>query len=255
MSLKDTTETYLNLDSDQFNSWIKDFDNKYEQVEKSNFDNKDNQSESNINHLILSESENSVEIESESESESDSEINSNSNSNSNIFIRNNIKESNTENTESSFINNTSSANKILMFNKLKTNIKKPIIQSPNNQITINISEEPNRMPTRKQSNNSESNNGRKQSNNSESNNGRKQSNNSESNNGRKQSNNSEYIEKPYSNNIFSLNQLNSMIPESFTETKNKVDKQPVNDNYVNTNKYHTQLGEAALYKFISRRRK
>ena len=56
MSLKDTTETYLNLDSDQFNSWIRDFDNKYEQVENSNF----NKSESNINNLILSESEKSV---------------------------------------------------------------------------------------------------------------------------------------------------------------------------------------------------
>ena len=226
MSLKDTTETYLNLDSDQFNSWIKDFDNKYEQVEKSNFNKKDNKSESNINNLILSDSEDSVEIESESDSES--EINSNSN----IFIRNNTKESNTENTESSFINNTSSANKILMFNKLKTNIKKTNTQSPSNKITINIKEEPNKDSTRKQSNNSESNTYPM----------------------RNQSSNSEY-ERNYPSNIFSLNQLNSMIPESFTETKNRVEKQNINTEPVNTNRYHKQLGEVALYKFISRRRK
>jgi|UniRef100_A0A6C0ITV0 hypothetical protein len=240
MSLKDTTETYLNLDSDQFNSWIKDFDNKYEQVEKSNFNKKDNKSESNINNLILSDSEDSVEIESESDSES--EINSNSN----IFIRNNTKESNTENTESSFINNTSSANKILMFNKLKTNIKKTNTQSPSNKITINIKEEPNKDSTRKQSNNSESNKDSI----------RKQSNNSESNTYpmRNQSSNSEY-ERNYPSNIFSLNQLNSMIPESFTETKNRVEKQNINNEPVNTNRYHKQLGEVALYKFISRRRK
>jgi hypothetical protein len=46
-----------------------------------------------------------------------------------------------------------------------------------------------------------------------------------------------------------------MIPESFTETKNRVEKQNINTEPVNTNRYHKQLGEVALYKFISRRRK
>ena len=236
MSLKDTTETYLNLDSDQFNSWIKDFDNKYEEVEKSNFNKNDNNAESNINNLILSESDQSVEIESDSsnESDSDSEINSNSN----IFMKNNIKtETANENTESSFINNTSSANKILMFSKLKTSIKKKNLindsptnrsstnRSSTNQRIIHIKEEPGNVRN-------------------------------------KQLADHEFIPVNYTSNIFSLSQLNSMIPESFTESKNRINEKNINDEYINTNgtiannnKYNTKLGEVALYKLINRRRK
>ena len=55
-----------------------------------------------------------------------------------------------------------------------------------------------------------------------------------------------------------------MIPESFTESKNRINEKNINDEYinqntngaiVNNNKYNTKLGEVALYKFISRRRK
>jgi len=246
MSLKDTTETYLNLDSDQFNSWIKDFDNKYEEVEKSNFNKNDNNAESNINNLILSESDQSVEIESDSsnESDSDSEINSNSN----IFMKNNIKtETANENTESSFINNTSSANKILMFSKLKTSIKKKnlINDSPTNRSSTN------RSSTNRSSTNRSSTNQRIIHIKEEPGNVRN-----------KQLADHEFIPVNYTSNIFSLSQLNSMIPESFTESKNRINEKNINDEYINTNgtiannnKYNTKLGEVALYKLINRRRK
>ena len=253
MSLKDTTETYLNLDSDQFNSWIKDFDNKYEEVEKSNFNKNDNNAESNINNLILSESDQSVEIESDSsnESDSDSEINSNSN----IFMKNNIKtETANENTESSFINNTSSANKILMFSKLKTSIRKKnlINDSPTNRNSTNHSST-NHSSTNRNSTNSNSTNQRIIHIKEEPGNVRN-----------KQLADHEFIPVNYTSNIFSLSQLNSMIPESFTESKNRINEKNINDEYinqntngaiVNNNKYNTKLGEVALYKFISRRRK
>jgi len=253
MSLKDTTETYLNLDSDQFNSWIKDFDNKYEEVEKSNFNKNDNNAESNINNLILSESDQSVEIESDSsnESDSDSEINSNSN----IFMKNNIKtETANENTESSFINNTSSANKILMFSKLKTSIRKKnlINDSPTNRSSTNRSST-NHSSTNRNSTNRSSTNQRIIHIKEEPGNVRN-----------KQLADHEFIPVNYTSNIFSLSQLNSMIPESFTESKNRINEKNINDEYinqntngaiVNNNKYNTKLGEVALYKFISRRRK
>ena len=32
----DTTETYLNLGSEQFNSWVNEYENKYNAIEKKN---------------------------------------------------------------------------------------------------------------------------------------------------------------------------------------------------------------------------
>ena len=101
------TESYLNLGSEQFNSWINEFDNKYTKIEK-NFE------------TISKNSESEVAVESsESEDEEDSSI----------FVKKNIPESNIfENKEikepsfSSETENTITPNRRLLFNRVRTKI-------------------------------------------------------------------------------------------------------------------------------------
>lgn len=101
------TESYLNLGSEQFNSWINEFDNKYTKIEK-NFE------------TISKNSESEVAIESsESEDEEDSSI----------FVKKNIPESNIfENKEikepsfSSETENTVTPNRRLLFNRVRTKV-------------------------------------------------------------------------------------------------------------------------------------
>ena len=52
----DTTETYLNLGSEQFNSWINEFENKYNKIEKTNISYKE-ESEDEISESEKNESE------------------------------------------------------------------------------------------------------------------------------------------------------------------------------------------------------
>ena len=101
------TESYLNLGSEQFNSWINEFDNKYTKIEK-NFE------------TVSKNSESEVAIESsESEDEDDSSI----------FVKKNIPESNIfENKQikepsfSSETENTVTPNRRLLFNRVRTKI-------------------------------------------------------------------------------------------------------------------------------------
>ena len=69
----DTTETYLNLGSEQFNSWINEYENKYNKIEKTN-----------INNSINSSSEKKINNDSDVEEYSDSE----KNDSESIFISN-----------------------------------------------------------------------------------------------------------------------------------------------------------------------
>ena len=96
MENKDSTETYLNLGSEQFNTWIKEFEQKYNKLEeKSNINNFDSFTNSDI---ISDEiSDNIIEESSDEESES-------------VFVKN-------PNTESS-------TKKKILFSKYKTSIRK-----------------------------------------------------------------------------------------------------------------------------------
>jgi len=149
-----------------------------------------------------------------------------------------------------------------MFSKLKTSIKKKnlINDSPTNRSSTNRSST-NRSSTNRSSTNRSSTN--RSSTNRSSTNQRIIHIKEEPGNVRnKQLADHEFIPVNYTSNIFSLSQLNSMIPESFTESKNRINEKNINDEYINTNgtiannnKYNTKLGEVALYKLINRRRK
>ena len=122
MDNNNLTETYLNLNSDQFNSWIKDFEEKYKKIESSNFNNV----ESFTNSEVIFEN-NSEILEEDSEEESES-----------IFVKNQ-----NDDTESS-----SNISKKLIFNKYKTNrlsksseITRPDIKTkPISKAKLNLSE-------------------------------------------------------------------------------------------------------------------
>lgn len=106
----ETTETYLNLNSEQFSSWLNEFDAKYKNVEKNLLTSEENMSEKDVK-------KNSVEeVESDSEQEIESESNNSDNKDSDIFIKKNISE-----TPDFYSDNSSS--RILLNRKIL--VKKP----------------------------------------------------------------------------------------------------------------------------------
>ena len=197
MENKDSTETYLNLGSEQFNTWIKEFEQKYNKLEeKSNINNND----SFTNSEIISDeiSDNILEESSDEESES-------------VFVKN-------PNTESS-------SKKKLIFSKYKTSIKK----SNQTSTEINLKEEFKNInkPNRKLS----------------------------------ESPSSEKVllkeQIKFEDEIISLRELNLMIPDKVTRvTNNENIERQNNDFFVNENvQKKNKLGDTALYKFISNRRR
>ena len=200
MENKDSTETYLNLGSEQFNTWIKEFEQKYNKLEeKSNINNFDSFTNSDI---ISDEiSDNILEESSDEESES-------------VFVKN-------PNTESS-------SKKKILFSKYKTSIRKSNPKSTES----NLKEEfknANKQNTNKQKTTLS------------------------------ESVSSEKFNQPIKleEEIISLKELNLMIPDKFAkETNNeKVDRQN-NNFFVNENvQKKNKLGDTALYKFISNRRR
>ena len=201
MENKDSTETYLNLGSEQFNTWIKEFEQKYNKLEKkSNINNYD----SFTNSEIISDevSDNVLEDSSDEESES-------------VFVKN-------PNTESS-------TKKKIVFSKYRTSIKKSTPKSPNTNIKEefkkNINQQ-NKINQRTQISESLS---------------------------------SEKFNQPIKleEEIISLKELNLMIPDKFTkETNNEKVERQNNDFFVNENlQKKNKLGDTALYKFISNRRR
>lgn len=207
MENKDSTETYLNLGSEQFNTWIKEFEQKYNKLEeKSNINNYDSFTNSDI---ISDEiSDNLLEESSDEESESES-----------VFVKNPSTES--------------SNKKKILFSKYKTSIKKSNPKSSDS----NLKEEFKNMD--KQNINKKNINKQKT----------------------KLSENisSEKFNQPIKieEEIISLKELNLMIPDKLgKETNNdKVDRQN-NNFFVNENvQKKNKLGDTALYKFISNRRR
>ena len=248
---KESTETYLNLNSDQFNSWIQEFDNKYNQVEKE-FLSKDN---NHVQNLILSDSENSVEIESDSDSDNEDD------NNSNVFI----KQENSRDfsySESSVDVQSSSQKRRLLFNK--TRIRSSNVDSnetTSNQLKLN-------------ENNKETNSKRKSQ---ERRKPERKSSERNSSNVNAISNDVKDKSISIDYEILSLNQLNSILPE-FNFQINKQASHVKQSAIINENiqqekkgnnnskdikiegitlknsQYNTRLGEAALYRFIGRRK-
>lgn len=245
---QENTETYLNLNSDQFNSWIQEFDNKYNQVEKE-FLNKEN---NDVKNLILSESDNSVEIQSDSESEDYHD------NNSNIFIKQkNLEDFNYS--ESSVNIQSSSQQRRLLFNKTRVRTTpQDTNETTSNQLKLNKNDIINKQEIK--------NSDRKRSD--------RHSNKVNIRSDRKDDRN--FVPEFE---ILTFNQLNSILPDfDFNISKqsntikntaiineNNEHKNVVKENNLNRNvnidgiklkntQIKTKLGEAALYRFISRRR-
>lgn len=86
MENKDSTETYLNLGSEQFNTWIRDFEKKYNNLEEKSSINK---FETFTNSDIISEEMSDVKLEESSEEENEDESDS-------VFVKNASTESSTK---------------------------------------------------------------------------------------------------------------------------------------------------------------
>ena len=226
MSHKDTTDTYLNLNSEQFNSWIKEYDNKYKKVIESNqqylTDNKSDEMESFDNIA----SEDSIEIEESSDSES------NTVESSNVFIKKEpIKKITTENT-------SSSTRVKSLYRRGRTIIKR----------TSDISSEKknSKKNSKKESRNISSNNKKKLTL-------------TDSSSDRDKLVFSERKVVENQEDIISLSQLNSMIPKfnKKIQKEEKVINVKNKENRVNEKPKvkHSRLGEQALYKFITNRRR
>tara|TARA_E500000178_G_C16951581_1_gene721542 strand:+ start:337 stop:930 length:594 start_codon:yes stop_codon:yes gene_type:complete len=197
MDNNDLTETYLNLNSDQFNSWIKDFEEKYKKIESSNFNNV----ETFTNSEVVFENNSELLEEDSEEEESES-----------IFVKNQ-----NDDTESS------NKSKKLIFNKYKTSrisksseITTPDIKTKSsNKQKLNLSE-------------------------------------------------SSISEKNISSNlnlnkeeeIINLTTLNLMIPDKIENSKsNHQDKDLFQQDFKKPKESKTKLGDKALFKFISNRRR
>lgn len=197
MDNNDLTETYLNLNSDQFNSWIKDFEEKYKKIESSNFNNV----ETFTNSEVVFENNSEILEEDSEEEESES-----------IFVKNQ-----NDDTESS------NKSKKLIFNKYRTSriSKSSEITTPNiktkssNKQKLNLSE-------------------------------------------------SSVSEKNISSNldlnkeeeIINLTTLNLMIPDKIENSKsNHQDKDLFQQDFKKPKESKTKLGDKALFKFISNRRR
>ena len=194
MSNKDNTDTYLNIHSDQFNSWVKEFEDKYKKVEES----------TNVNNI---ETFNNSDSE-ESEIEESEEIQYSEQESSNVFLPENVSE-NSSSTRLLYRRN------IPRIRKSESYVKAPVKNKKN--LTL-----------------SESSSSEKKSNYKE----------------------REIIVEKKGEDIISLKQLNSMIP-NFNNRIVKSKNIPENKEteVVNNTSNRKKLGEQALYKFISNRRR
>lgn len=123
----ETTETYLNLNSEQFSSWLNEFDNKYKKAEKTLLTSEEK----------LSEKENESESEEiENNSESDESEVENKAEESDVFIKKDITETPDFNTENSSSVNRFLRRKVMMrptpvsSEKKETSVKKEQPQKP-----------------------------------------------------------------------------------------------------------------------------
>ena len=211
-TLRETSDSYLNLKSEQFNSWVNEFENKYNNLEDKNFKN----SEENLSDII----EDNQSIEEDSDTISIVDTNSENMSSSNIFIN---RDKSAE---------SSSTNRRVFLGRTSIRRSRNINLSESNSSEKKIEEK----KTQKQKLDI---------------------------NCCKSDNKEDKIEN---DNIISLSQLNSMIPNldriisesKLSEKKSKKKEKknivvPTNDNTVVKNRAY--LGEQALYRFITNRRR
>tara|TARA_A100001015_G_scaffold229610_1_gene259680 strand:- start:4498 stop:5130 length:633 start_codon:yes stop_codon:yes gene_type:complete len=121
----DTTETYLNLGSEQFNSWVNEYENKYNAIEKKNI--------SSINSLSSDEriDEYSSPIRNQKEKEIDTEDENDSES---IFIKRENAKFKNLNSDSENDISTNTQKKRLLYNP-RVPVRKNYNSTENERIT------------------------------------------------------------------------------------------------------------------------
>ena len=238
MSKLDSTDTYLNLNTNQFNTWIKEFEVKYQEIE--NNTKVKNNLEIFNNSINNSDEYNSHEFESDESEEIDSEEIDSDDESSNVFIVDQ-KASNTSSTKGSR----------LLYNKSVTLLKKSIISdtpiSTNKNLISSESSSIEKKPPK---------------------NKKKLTSNESSliektlmiNKKNRHGYNTEQPDTESKiDEILSLKQLNNMIPV-FSNRSSKISTRVVKTNVevedvkISTNN-QKKLGDHALYKFILNRRR
>ena len=197
----ETTETYLNLNSEQFNSWVHEFENKYNKIEK---------------NLLSEEKKEEEESDSEVSIESIKSEESLKNEESDIFIKKQISE------EPTFESQTNSSTNRRRFLGRKTIIRNSseIETNSTTEKKLTQSEVKTKRPEPKVKNDKIDNN---------------------------------KLVKPYQEKILSIKELNSVLPNLNKKNNNEIN---VNIKENNEQKEDTKkMGEVALYKFIAKRRR
>lgn len=230
------TETYLNLGSEQFNSWINEFENKYHKIEKTNAstinsvssnENIDLSDKNDDEENKLSEGSD-IEQSSDSDSEQDPEV-------SNVFISQSkiSEEENDTNTENT--SNSISSNRRLIFNR---HFYRRNNSSSQNNTIENIDDLKEQILKNKDLNSPEKSIIKENIN---------------SNTKKLDSNNFIKIEDK----IMSLKELNNILPKGY---KNKIKEELKEQKIINNSKEDSKssqlrLGEKALYRYIALRRR
>lgn len=198
----ETTETYLNLNSEQFNSWVHEFENKYNKIEK---------------NLLSEEKKEEQESDSEVSIESIKSEESLKNEESDIFIKKQISE---EPTFESQTNSSTNRRRFLGRKTIIRNSSEIETTSTTEKKKLTQSEIITKSPEAKVKNDKIDNN---------------------------------KLVKPYQEKILSIKELNSVLPNLNKKNNNEIN---VNLKENNEQKDDTKkMGEVALYKFIAKRRR
>ena len=105
------TETYLNLGSEQFNSWVNEFENKYNKIEKTNVSTINSISSNekiDLSDKEMQSSDNEQDVEQDSDIE-ESSISEDDLATSNVFISHQENNKLIKNSTVSFTSNTKDA--------------------------------------------------------------------------------------------------------------------------------------------------
>lgn len=229
------TETYLNLGSEQFNSWVNEFENKYNKIEKTNVSTINSISSNekiDLSDKELQQSDDS-DIEESSVSEDDQES-------SNVFISQSKKIEvksdsvdnpiNNESTETSA--KSSEFSRRLIYNR---RFYRRSDNSDSNRSTIENVNDLRKEVIKKNNYTSESGNYK--------------------NNSNVQKNVRTSVKD---DKIMTLRELNNILPlenKVKVEVKEKADNNQPNNQDNNQQKISTRLGERALYRYIALRRR
>ena len=228
------TETYLNLGSEQFNSWINEFDNKYHKIEKTNaplINSLSSNENIDLSDKNLNESNKiSEDSDIEQSSDSDQEI-------SNVFISQNkntqVKNNDTENTSNT--SKSISSTRRFFFNR---NYYRKNNSSIQNNSVEDIKDLKKQIIENQDLNSPEKS---------------KIKENIKSNKNKLDSNNFIKIEDK----IMSLKELNNILPKEYkNKIKEELQEQKINqDSKEDSKSSQVRLGEKALYRYIALRRR